>query len=127
MTQFKEVKKLIRQTGSKVFIYFGVREAGDDYDEEEQNFAYVNLNATCIKGWVSQISPEKLTWKQYGLENTGAVELLCDAKYKNWFKYCNKIVIDDVEYSVFKSAVGSRVMIYDRAGDLIRVILQKKG
>ena len=37
------------------------------------------------------------------------------------------IVVNDVEYSVFKSAEGSRVLIYDRAGDLIRVILQKKG
>jgi len=127
MNQFKEVKKLIRQTGTKVFIYFGVREAGEEFDPEEMNYDYVNLNATCIKGWVSQISPEKLVWKQYGLVNTGSVELLCDAKYKDWFKYCNKIVINDVEYSVFKSAEGSRVLIYDRAGDLIRVILQKKG
>lgn len=125
--QCREVKSLINQTGTKVNIYFGVREVGDDFDPESQNFTYTNLNPKCIKAWIYQISAEKLVWKQYGLDQTGAIELLCDSKYKKWFQTCNKIEINNEEYSVFKSAVGNRVLIYDRPNRMVRVVLQKKG
>lgn len=123
----KEVKQLINKEGTKVYCYFAVKSTGDDYDPESKNYQYTNLNPHVFKAYVYQISPEKLVWKEYGLQEMGAVELLCDAKYYDWFKSCNKLVIDDVDYSVFKVGADNRVLIQKRAGDLIRVVLERKG
>jgi len=122
-----DIKELVRVNGTKVYVYFATKSAGDDYDPEEKNYTYTNMNPLVIKAYLTQISPEKLVWKQYGLQEMGAVELLCEAKYKNWFKICNKIVIDDNEYAVFKVGNGNRVLIQERAGDMIRVILERLG
>ena len=123
----KDIKRLINSKGTKVSIYFAQKVAGDDYDSRELNYQYVNFNPKTIKCWVRIISAEALTWKQYGLTETGAVELITDSKYTEWFKKCNRIVINNCDYSVYKVGSDSRVLIYDRPGGLIRVILEKKG
>ena len=121
------IRELVKANGTKVYIYFATKSAGDDYDPEEKNFIYTNMNPLVIKGYVTMISPEKLVWKQYGLQEMGAVEVLTESKYKNWFKICNKIVINDAEYAVFKIGNGNRVLIQDRPGNMIRVVLERKG
>jgi hypothetical protein len=123
----KDIKKFIKEEGVKVLIYFAVKSTGDDYDPEDRNYTYTNLNPKCIKAWVSQISPEKLVWKQYGLVEQGALELITDSKYTEWFKKCNRIVINEVDYSVYKVGADSRVLVQVRPGNLIRVVLEKKG
>ena len=121
------VKELIKVNGTKISIYFGIRSAGEDFDPREQNYDYTNLPYKTIKGYIQTISPEKLVWKEYGLQEMGAVEVLCEAKYKEWFKMCNRVVIDSEDYSVFKIGNGNRVLIQDRPGNIIRVVLEKKG
>ena len=123
----KDIKRLISTTGEKVYFYFAIRSMGDDFDPHEQNYIYTNLNPKTCKAWVSTISAERLVWKQYGLQETGAVELVTESRYKEWFKKANKIVINDEEYAVYKVGANNRVLVYDRPGGLIRVILERKG
>jgi hypothetical protein len=121
------LKNLIQEQGTKIYIYFGVREYNEDYDPYNKNVDYVNLNPHVIMGYVQMISPEKLVWKQYGLQEMGAVEVLCESRYKDWFKTCTRVVINGEDYSVFKVGNGKRVLIQDRPGNMIRVVLEKKG
>ena len=123
----KDIKKLINSTGTKVFIYFGKKETGDDYDPEEKNYTYTNYNPIIIKAWVRTISAEKLVWQEYGLTETGALELVCESRFRNWFKSCTRITIDGFDYSAYRVGADNRVLIYERPGNLIRVILQRKG
>jgi hypothetical protein len=122
-----EIKQLIKENGTKVYIYFAVKSMGDDYDTYTKNYTYTNLNPHVLNAWLYTISPEKLVWRQYGLQETGAIELLCEAKYKDWFKACNRIVINDEDYSCFKVGADSRALIFARPGNMIRVILERKG
>jgi len=128
MRKIKDFYNLLKHSNytTKVKIYFAIPVAGDDYDSYEQNYTYSNLNPITIKAYVSQISPEALVWKQYGLKEIGAVEIITEKRYKNYFEKCNKIEIDDEEYEVFKEAVGNRSIISERPYNLIRVILNKK-
>jgi len=121
------IQQLIKENGTKIAIYPAVKTAGEDYDPREKNYEWSNLNPYTIKGYVQMLSPEALVWKQYGLQEMGAIEILCEAKYKNWFKIANKVVINGEEYSVFKTGVNNRVLIQDRPWNNIRVILQRKG
>ena len=111
---------------TKITIYFSSKSAGDDYDPYEANLVDTNLNPKTIKGYVREISAESLVWRPYGLKEFGAKELICEAKYENWFKIANKIEIDEEEYEVFKEGVGGRAIIQKRPFSLIKITLQKK-
>lgn len=120
------ISRLIKANATKILIYPSKASFGDGYDSYEKNYTYTNLNPLTIKGYVREISAESLVWKGYGLKATGAKELICNSRYKNWFKIANKIVIDDEEYEVMKEGVGGRVQIQTRPYCLIRVILERR-
>ena len=61
-----------------------------------------------------------------GLKEQGAVEVICEKRYKNYFEKSNKILIDDEEYQVFKEGTGNRSIITERPKNLIKVVLQRK-
>lgn len=111
---------------TKIKIYFSTKIAGDDFDPYEKNYTYSNLNPKTIKAYVTQISPQALVYRQYGLENMGAQEVVCDSRYEEWFKACNKIEIGGDEYQVFKEAAGSRSIISDRKFKMIRVVITQR-
>ena len=110
---------------SKVYFYFSTKYAGEDYDPIEKNWSYANLNPQTAKMYVREIDAESLVWRQMGMQETGAVEILCEEKYKNWFLTASKIEINSDEYEVYKEATG-RVLIQKRPFKVLRVILRKK-
>ncbi len=120
------IRKLLRETGTKVKVYMSYKTVGDDYDPFEKNYTYNNNNPRTLKGYVTEISPEGLVWKSYGLQEMGAKEVVCDEKYRYWFINANKIEIDGDEFEVFKEGTGNRALIQSRPYRLIRVVLQKK-
>lgn len=128
MKRIPEIKKLLanKDFSTKVQLYFSTKTMGDDYDPFSKNFSYNELSPVTVRGLVRELSPEALVWKQYGLAESGAVELITDKKYLDWFKNCTKIIIDGEIYTVFKDATGDRVQIQKRSNDVIRVILQKR-
>ncbi len=113
------------EVSSKIYIYFASQMAGDDYDEYEKNKVVLNLNPIVIKGYVREINPEALVWKQYGLANIGAKEVLCDAKYDSYFRKCQKIKIDNIEYQVFKEGAGNKAIIQQRPFQTMRVVISR--
>jgi hypothetical protein len=123
----KEIKRLLtsKEFSTKVKIFFASKVAGDDYDPYEGNFTYTNSNPKTIKAYVRDIDVEKLVWKQYGFTESGAKEILTEAKYKDWFINCNKVEIDGDVYQVYKQASGNRALIEHRPLSIIRVVLRK--
>ena len=124
----KEAEKIFKNsnTSTKISIFFSTIGYPDDYDPYENNTTDAKLNPKTIRGYVTDISPEALVWKQYGLHNIGAKEIICDARYKEWFLKCAKITIDSDEYQVFKEATGSRAIISDRKFKMIRVVISRR-
>lgn len=118
------VKNLINDKGTKILIYFSTKKAGPDFDPYTKNYTFVDLPPKTILGYVTQVTPEKLVWKQYGLQELGAIEILCESKYKDWFKNCNRVVINEQDYRVFKLGQGKLAIVQDRAGGLIKVTLE---
>lgn len=114
-----------RHYTTKVYIYFSTKTAGDDYDPYEKNYTYTNLNPRVIKAYVRDVSPEALVYKQYGLSEMGAKEILCESKYKNWFEKANKIEIDGDKYTPFLKAAGNRAIIVGRPFGMIKIVLAK--
>ena len=124
----KEVDKILKDSNlsTKISIYFGYTTFGDDYDSYENNTVDAKLNPKTIKAYVRDVSPEALVYKQYGLHEVGAKEILCDARYKEWFLKCSKITIDGDEYQVYKEATGQRAIITSRPFQTIRVVVSRR-
>jgi len=124
----KDVDRILNDSNlsTKIKIYFSYREYGDDYDPEEANYTDAKLNPKTIRGVVSEISPQALVYKSYGLHEIGAKEIICSSRYKEWFLKCAKITINDEEYQIFKEAAGSRAIISDRRFKTIRVVIARR-
>ncbi len=129
MKKILEVQNILRdlEFTTKVQLFMSSKAAGDSYDEYEQNHSYTNLNPIIIKAYVKEISPEALVYKQYGLHQIGAKEIICELRYKNMFLNCNKIIINNDTYQVFKEGGGSRAIMQERAGNLLRVVVMRNG
>lgn len=127
----KKVQQQIKRTiesnnfSTKILLYFSTRTVPADFDSYEKNYTYTNLNPVTIKGYVSDISNEALVWKQYGLSEVGAKQILCDEKYASWFRLCNKIEIDNDSYQVYKENVGNRFLITKLPMKLIKIVVTK--
>ena len=121
------ISKIFKHTDfcTKITIYFSQKTAGDYFDPYEENYTYTNLNPLTIKGYVSEITSEALIYKQYGLQNQGAKEILCDSKYKSYFQNCNKLQIEGDTYTVYREGTGNNTLISNRTKKMIRVIVTR--
>jgi len=114
-----------KELSTKIKLFFSTRTIGEDFDSYEKNYTYNNLNPITIRGYVRDLRPESLVWRQYGLSETGAKEIICADKYIEWFKNCNKIEIDNDSYQTYKENVGNRFLITKLPFKLARVVIRK--
>jgi len=128
MKKINRIYNLIedKQFRTKAKLYFSTKTAGADFDPYEENYTTSNLNPVIVKGYVKQLTVTSLVWKNYGLKEQGAIEFFCREKYRNWFENCNRILINDEDYEVFKEGTGGKCIITSRPFQIIKVILQKK-
>lgn len=122
-----ELEYVLQKTGlsTKIKFYFSSKTAGDDFDPYEKNYIDTKLNPIAIKAYVREITPEALVWKQYGLANIGAKEIICDKKYIPYFKNAARIEIDGDLYQVYKEGTGNNAVISKRPFDQIRVVVSR--
>lgn len=116
-----------KQHTKPISIYFAYKTIQEGYDpyEDKPEYDSNNLNPITIHAKVSDLTAEKIFYKQYGKTKNGAVEIITYSKYKNYFLQANKIVIDNDDYAVWKDA-GGQVGITDRPFNTIRVVLERK-
>ena len=128
----REFKDLLTRgyTATKGKLSFAYEGVEDGYDPFEQNTTPVNLNCRTISGYVHNLTPEQLIYKSYGLTNMGAVEIIVEDKYYDWFKTANKIEIDDIDYRVMRegNADGTNsnprgTIVAKRAFKMCRIVL----
>jgi hypothetical protein len=126
MKKLKDIYKTIesQEFNTKIMIYLASKVAGDDYDPVENNLRDSMLSPKSIKGYVRDISPEALVWKQYGLSNIGAKEIICRKSYRILFEKAARIVIEGNDYQVHKGT-GNKMTITERPGQLLRVTVTR--
>lgn len=112
-------------TSTKVKLFFATRAIGDEYDNLEKNYTYTDLNPMVVKCYVSTIKAESLIWKQYGLSETGAKEIIVETKKVDLFRKAHKITIDIDEYHVYRENVGNRFLITEMKLGLSKIVLSK--
>jgi len=127
--RIKNISRLLKNNKfmTKIQLYFSYESIPDWYDPYENVTETLILNPKTVKGYVSEIQITSLIWKEYGLQEMGAVQVLCDKQYKNYFMDCTKAEIDGQEFTVYKDTEGNRQNITENKAGFITVILSKKG
>lgn len=110
---------------TKIQVFTSKRTVGEDYDPYEKLATFSNLNPIFIKGYVCDIDSTKLVYKQLGLSEQGAVEIIVNGKYEELLKIASKIIINDKEYHVYKEGTGNRFLITHLQFNLIKAVLRK--
>lgn len=128
MKENEEIIKILEndEYTTKISLFFASASYDESYDRYEDNKTLTNLNPITIKGYVRDLSSEKLYWKQFGKVEGGGKEVICKAKYADLFRNANRIEIDGDEYSCYKDATGENATITKRQFGIIRVTLIKK-
>lgn len=110
----------------KVQLVFATKTTDASFDPYSKNYTYTNLSPIVIRGLIRYISPEALVWKQYGIEEMGAIEIITKKRYKTWFENCREVIYESDKYQVLKDATGDKSIIQVRPNSMIRVVLSKK-
>ena len=128
MKKLSEAQRLLRSVefSTKVYLFFATPSADESYDPYEKNLTYTNLNPITVKAYVHEVSPSSLVFKEIGLHQIGAVEVVTEDKYVEWFEQADRIVIRTEEYQVFRQGTGSRTLVQRRPYQLARIFLTRK-
>lgn len=110
---------------TKVQIIFGRKSAGEDFDQYQKNYTFTNLAPITIYALVREPNADSLVYRQLGQVGLGAIEIVCNDKYYDWFKKCTKIRVNAQEYVVYKDSTGIHALLQKRVGGLMRTLLQK--
>lgn len=110
--QFEEFFKKFSITGQ---IHLkGSKEKGDHFDPH-RNTGYVitKKNPLPVKLLFRPISASSLAYRELGLVETGAIEIMINNNDISLFRMSDKIMIKGKEYYCFNAKVGSKFQLYE--------------
>jgi len=116
-----ELRHLYRLEGETIFIYPGKERQSDKFDETK---TITMLSPIPVKALVKDFSPKALVWKDYGVKEIGAKQVMVEPQNKSLIENCVKLIIRDEEYTVFKDAASSKLQIW-KQHDFILFISEK--
>ncbi len=91
----------------------GAKTREDNFDPfRETGFVQQNQNPLPVKILTKTISPNSLVFREMGLTEAGALQIILQDKDVTLIKNSEKITIDNIEYYVFNQAVGNKFQIF---------------
>lgn len=89
---------------------------------EKNKIVSIAFNPKYIKGIVREIDGSRLVWELYGLKEKGAIELICDKKYKSLLKKASTLEYKDESYVIYKSSRSKKSKITQKDNYLVIVL-----
>lgn len=117
-----------RQGTVKVKVFMkSSKSIGTNYDPfRNTNYTKTKQNPIFIQALVRDVSPEKLIYKEMGVSETGAKELVIHSRDVNAIKISERIEIDGENYYIYNDRVGNKLQIFKRSFDYYRVIIFRR-
>jgi len=101
---------------------------GSNYDAyRNTGYSVTNQSPEPVKAYVRQIQGNSLIARDIGLSQSGAIEIVIEAKDENIFRICEKVKYNDVLYSPFNQALGNKAQIFKSEFNFSRVVLFRQG
>ena len=113
----------------KIWVY--LKDAlvkGSNYDPfRNTGYTKSNQNPLSVKAMVKQLQANSLIMRELGLTVSGSIEVIIKRKDVALIKLAEKITYDNIEYSVYNKALGSRIQIYKKPFGFYHVVLFQVG
>lgn len=100
----------------KIALVFlrGAKTKEEDFDPfRNTGFVQQNQNPLPVKVLTKTISPTSLVFKEIGLTEAGAIQIILHDRDVGLIKNSEKVIIENREYYVFNDAVGNKLQIFD--------------
>lgn len=123
---FDQVFKKKRKT-ALVFLR-GAKSRESNFDPfRDTGFVQKNQNPLPVKVLTKVITPSSLIFREMGLTEAGALQIILQDRDVELFKNSEKITIDNIDYYVFRDAVGGKVQIFPtQFAKFSKIILSRK-
>ena len=108
---FEDFFRKYRKT-ALVFLR-GAKTKEEDFDPfRNTGFVQQNQNPLPVKVLTKTVSPNSLVFKEIGLTEAGAIQIILHDRDVELIKNSEKIIIENREYYVFNDAVGNKFQIF---------------
>ncbi len=108
---FEDFFRKYRKT-ALVFLR-GAKTREEDFDPfRNTGFVQQNQNPLPVKVLTKTVSPNSLVFKEIGLTEAGAIQIILHDRDVELIKNSEKIIIENKEYYVFNDAVGNKFQIF---------------
>ncbi len=106
----------------------GSKTKEDNYDpSRDTGYVQKNQNPLPVKILKKTISGNSLVFREMGLTEAGALQIILQDRDIELFKNSEKITIDKVDYYVFRDAVGGKIQIFPtQFTKFSKIILSRK-
>lgn len=124
----KAFDTVFRSHSIKVAVFLkSFQSKGSNFDPF-RNIGFVKAKRNPV--WVAVIkktlSANSLIYRQMGLNETGAIELIIKDNDVPFITLSEKILVDDKEYYVYNDAVGANVQVFDLQFGYSKIVLFRK-
>ncbi len=108
-----------------IFVYFPkTKQRSADYDPfRDEGYTYSYQNPIPVKAIVRDATPMSLFYRNIGLVEDDAKEIIIKGDDLNKIKIAEKLLIEGNFYSVYNKALGNRVSIFKRPGNFYRIVV----
>lgn len=121
--------EVFKKHGKKIQVFLRLSSVKGPNFDKFRNTGYTKViqNPNFIQAMIRTISANSLIYRELGLTESGAVEVIIRNSDVNFIKLSNRIVINSNEYYVYNDAVGNRLQIFPVENfDYSKIIIFRK-
>lgn len=109
----KIFNQIFRQHHKKALVYLrSSKTKVNNFDPlRDTGFVQQKQNPLPVKVLTQTITPSSLIFREMGLTETGAIQIILADRDVELFKNSEKITIDGKDYYIYRDAVGGKVQI----------------
>lgn len=120
--------KIFREYSIKIAVYLKTQNTKGDNFDPFRNLGYeiTKQNPVWLQALIKDVAPNSLIYRQFGLTEAGAKQILIKKEDIPFIRLSEKITIDNINYYIYNDAVGNKLQIFELPFNYSKVIIFRK-
>lgn len=127
-TDAKIFDQIFRDQSQKVAIHLrSSKSKGNNYDPfRDLSYEITKSNPLWVRALIRQITSNALIFKEMGLTESGALQIIIKKNDLSLVKMAERIEIDGEKYYLFQDAIGNKFQTFQLPVSYTKVILSRR-
>ena len=119
--------KIFKEFNQKIAVYLHTVKTKNGNFDPFRNTGYklTKSNPIFVKAVVRDVYPDKSILKELGVVITGAKEVIINKKDLNVFKLARRIVIDDIDYTLYNKSLGNKITLINLPFNFSKIVIYR--